>query len=127
MKILLDTHALVWWFSEPAKLSKRATSIITNASNIVLVSAASAWELATKANLGKIDAMPLVSELGVHIDEEGFEEFPLAIRHATRAGSLPLHHRDPFDRLLVAQALELDVPILSADESLDRYDIRRAW
>jgi PIN domain nuclease of toxin-antitoxin system len=127
VKVLLDTHALVWWFSEPAKLSKRATSIITNASNTVLVSAASAWELAIKVNLGKIDAMSLVSELGIHIDEEGFEELPIAIGHATRAGSLPMHHRDPFDRLLVAQALELNVPILSADKSLDRYDIRRVW
>lgn len=67
MKVLLDTHALVWWFSEPEKLSERAASIITNASNIVLVSAASAWELAIKVNLGKIDAMPLVGELGIHV------------------------------------------------------------
>jgi PIN domain nuclease of toxin-antitoxin system len=127
VKVLLDTHTLVCWFSEPEKLSKRAASIITNSSNAVLVSAASAWELAIKVNLGKVDAISLVSDLSMHLAEEGFEELPIAIRHATRAGSLPLHHRDPFDRLLVAQALELDVPILSADKSLDRYDIRRVW
>ena len=127
MKVLLDTHTLVWWFSEPEKLSKRAASIITNSSNAVLVSATSAWELAIKVNLGKVDAISLVSDLSMHLAEEGFEELPIAIRHATRAGSLPLHHRDPFDRLLVAQALELDVPILGADKSLDRYDIRRLW
>ena len=127
MKVLLDTHTLVCWFSEPEKLSKRAASIITNSSNAVLVSAASAWELAIKVNLGKVDAISLVSDLSMHLAEEGFEELPIAIRHATRAGSLPLHHRDPFDRLLVAQALELDVPILGADKSLDRYDIRRLW
>jgi PIN domain nuclease of toxin-antitoxin system len=68
-----------------------------------------------------------VSDLSIHLAEEGFEELPIAIRHATRAGLLPLRHRDPFDRLLVAQALELDVPILSADKSLDHYDIRRVW
>jgi len=127
VKVLLDTHTLVCWFSEPEKLSKRAASIITNSSNAVLVSAASAWELAIKVNLGKVDAISLVSDLSMHLAEEGFEELPIAIRHATRAGSLPLHHRDPFDRLLVAQALELDVPILGADKSLDRYDIRRLW
>lgn len=127
MKTLLDTHALVWWFSEPEKLSRRVASIIRNASNVVLISAASAWELAIKVNLGKVDAISLVSDLSIHLAEEGFEELPIAIRHATRAGLLPLHHRDPFDRLLVAQALELDVPILSADKSLDHYDIRRVW
>jgi PIN domain nuclease of toxin-antitoxin system len=127
VKVLLDAHTLVWWFSEPEKLSKRAASIITNSSNAVLVSAASAWELVIKVNLGKVDATSLVSDLSMHLAEEGFEEPPIAIPHATRAGSLPLHHRDPFNRLLVAQALELDVPILSADKSLDRYDIRRVW
>lgn len=127
MNALLDTHALVWWFSEPERLSRRVASIIRNASNVLLISAASAWELAIKVNLGKIDAISLVSDLSIHLAEEGFEELPIATRHATRAGSLPLHHRDTFDWLLVAQALELDVTILSADKSLDHYDIRRVW
>jgi PIN domain nuclease of toxin-antitoxin system len=122
---LLDTHALVWWFSEPEKLSQRVASIIRNASNVVLISAASAWELAIKVNLGKVDVISLGSDLSIHLAEEGFEEIPIAIRHATRAGSRPLHHRDPFDRLLIAQALELHVPILSDGKSLDHYDIGR--
>jgi PIN domain nuclease of toxin-antitoxin system len=127
MRILLDTQALAWRFSEPGKLSKRAVSIITNAENAVLVSAASAWELAIKVNLGKMDAMVLVSDLGHRLDREGLTELPITVPQATRAGLLPLHHRDPFDRLLVAQAQDLGVPILSADELLDGYDIKRVW
>jgi PIN domain nuclease of toxin-antitoxin system len=74
MRILLDTHPLVWWFSDPGKLSKRALSIMTNTANVVLVSAASAWELAIKVNLGKMDAMILVSDLGHRLDREGLTE-----------------------------------------------------
>lgn len=127
MNVLLDTHALFWWFSDASKLSKRATAIIGDPENTVLVSAATAWELAIKTNLGKIDALPLVLELGRYAEEEGFTELPIGVEQAARAGLLPSHHRDPFDRLLVAQAQSLHVPILSADLVLDRYDIKRIW
>jgi PIN domain nuclease of toxin-antitoxin system len=127
MDVLLDTHALFWWFSDTLRLSKRASSIISNPDNTVLVSAATAWELAIKVNLGKIDALSLAVELGRYSEQEGFTELPISIEQATRAGLLPLHHRDPFDRLLVAQAQSLNVPILSADRILDRYDIKRLW
>jgi PIN domain nuclease of toxin-antitoxin system len=127
MKVLLDSHTLFWWFSDPTRLSPRASSIIAKPGNAVLVSAATAWELAIKANLGKLDALPLVMELAHHVEEEGFVELPISIAQATRAGLLPLHHRDPFDRLLVAQAQDLNVPILSSDTLLDRYDVKRLW
>lgn len=127
MKVLLDTHTLVWWFGDAGKLSKRSASIISNSKNTVLISAASAWELAIKTNLGKLDALSLVMELSRHAAEEGFVELSISIDQATRAGLLPLHHRDPFDRLLVAQAQALNVPILSADTVLDRYDVKRVW
>ena len=127
MKILLDTHAVFWWFGDAARLSKRAESILNDTKNVIVVSAASAWELAIKANLGKIDALELLADLKRHLDEDGFVELAISIEHATRAGLLPPHHRDPFDRLLVAQAQELMVPILSGDRGLDRYDIRRIW
>jgi len=127
MKVLLDTHALVWWMSDAPKLSKRASSILANTSNTILVSAATAWELAIKANLGKLDALPLVLELARHTEEEGFTELAISMEQAVRAGLLRLHHSDPFDRLLVAQAQALNVPILSADEVLDRYDVKRIW
>jgi len=125
--VLLDTHALFWWFSDAANLSKRAIAVIGDEANTLLVSAATAWELAIKVNLGKIDALPLVLELGRYSEQEGFTALPISIDQATRAGLLPLHHRDPFDRLLVAQAQSLHVPILSADRILDRYDIKRLW
>ncbi len=127
MNILLDTHTLFWWFGEPRKLSKRAVSIIASSKNTVLVSAATAWELAIKVNLGKLRALSLVVELGRHTQEEGFIELPINLDQATRAGLLPLHHRDPFDRLLVAQAQDLNIPILSADTVLDQYDVKRLW
>jgi len=127
MKVLLDTHALIWWFGNESKLSRRASSIIANQKNTVLVSAAIAWELAIKVNLGKVDALSLTTELPRYTAEEGFEELPISMEQAVRAGLLPLHHRDPFDRLLVAQAQGLNVPILSADTVLDQYDIKRLW
>ena len=127
MNVLLDTHVLFWWFSDASKLSKRAIAIMGDPDNTVLVSAATAWELAIKTNLGKIDALPLVVELGRFVELEGFMELPIGIERAARAGLLPAHHRDPFDRLLVAQAQSLHVPLLSADQVMDRYDIKRLW
>jgi PIN domain nuclease of toxin-antitoxin system len=127
MEAILDTHALLWWVNEPKRLSKRANSILTNTDTTVLVSAAVAWELAIKVNLGKLDALALLTGLTQRLQKEGFTELPVTIGHATRAGLLPLHHRDPFDRLLVAQAQDLGIPILSADELLDRYDVKRVW
>lgn len=127
MKILLDTQILFWWFSEPGKLSRRARSLIEDSDNSILVSAATAWELAIKAALGKIDALPLVVDLPALVAEEGFFELAITVAQATRAGLLPLHHRDPFDRLLVAQAQELNIPILSSDRLLDQYDLKRLW
>jgi PIN domain nuclease of toxin-antitoxin system len=127
VKILLDTHALIWWFSNESKLSRRASSMIANQNNTVLVSAAIAWELAIKVNLGKFDALSLITELPRYVEDEGFEELPISMEQAVRTGLLPLHHRDPFDRLLVAQAQALNVPILSADAVLDQYDVKRVW
>jgi PIN domain nuclease of toxin-antitoxin system len=97
--------------------------------NTILVSAACAWELAIKVNLGKLDALPLVMKLPHHMEmeEEEFSELPIGLDHAVWAGLLPLHHGDPFDRLLVAQAQALNVPILSADAVLDRYGVNRIW
>lgn len=127
MRVLLDTHALVWWFENSQRLSKRAATIISNADHTVYVSAASAWEMAIKTNLGKFDALPVVIELSKYAAEEGFVELPISLEHATRAGFLPLHHCDPFDRLLVAQSQSLNIPIVSADALLDRYDVKRLW
>ncbi len=127
MKVLLDTHVIIWWLEGSRKLSKRALGLLTNPKDTILVSAATAWELAIKVNLGKFNPLFPVSELSSEIEQEGFVEMPIGIDHAVRAGLLPLHHKDPFDRLLVAQAQALSVPILSADELLDLYDVNRMW
>jgi PIN domain nuclease of toxin-antitoxin system len=127
VKILLDTHVLVWWFDDSSKLSRQASAILANKRNSLLLSAAVAWELAIKANLGKINGLDIITELSAQVAQEGFTELPINIAQAVRAGLLPKHHRDPFDRLLVAQAQDLNVPILSADKLLDRYDVKRLW
>jgi PIN domain nuclease of toxin-antitoxin system len=85
------------------------------------------WELAIKVNRGKMNALPLVTDIALHIRQEGFFDLPITMEHATRAGLLALHHRDPFDRLLAAQAQSLNMPVISADAILDRYDIKRLW
>ena len=112
MKILLDAQAVFWRYSDPAKISKRAVSMIEDGENTILVSAATAWELAI---------------LPRYLAEEGFEELPVSVSQATRAGLLPLHHRDPFDRLLAAQAQDLSIPVLSNDRLFDLYDVKRLW
>ena len=127
MEVLLDTHALVWWFEGAAGLSKRASLILANTNNTILVSAVVGWELAIKVNLGKIRPAALVHDLLRLLEQESCVEVPISLEHATRAGLLPVLHRDPFDRLLVAQAQALDVPILSADAVLDGYGVRRIW
>jgi PIN domain nuclease of toxin-antitoxin system len=127
MRVLIDTQVLFWWYSEPGKLSKRGSSIVADGSNTIFVSALIAWELAIKTAMGKLDALPLVIDLSPYIAEEGFAELPISISQATRAGLLPLHHRDPFDRLLVAQAQDLNIPIVSSDRLLDLYDVKRLW
>jgi len=127
MEVLLDTHALIWWFEGASTLSKRASSIIQSPDNLILISAVVGWELAIKVNLGKFNTLSLVQGLPELVDREGFAEFPISMEHGVRAGLLPLHHRDPFDRVLVAQAQARSVPILSADRALDAYDVRRIW
>jgi PIN domain nuclease of toxin-antitoxin system len=127
MKILLDTHVLIWWWEDSSKLSKQALAILRDKGNEVLLSAATAWELAIKINLGKIKNLEIVTEMETQIAQGDLTELPVSISHAVRAGLSPRHHGDPFDRLLVAQAQELGVAILSADRALDRYGVRRIW
>lgn len=127
MEILLDTHVFIWWMVDPSRLSKKAKANLSNTANRVLLSAVVAWELAIKINAGKIHPASLISRLEDASGQQPFVELPISLDHAVRAGLLPLHHRDPFDRLLVAQAQALGAPILSADRALDAYDVRRVW
>ena len=124
---MLDTHVAIWWLENSSNLSKRASAILADEGNTLYVSAAIGWEIAIKVNAGKFDSAELIGDMAGFLKREGWRELPISIEHAVRAGLLPLHHRDPFDRLLVAQAQALSVPILSADRGLDAYDVRRIW
>jgi len=127
MNLLLDTHALLWWLGEPERVSKAGRSALEDPEYRVYVSAAVAWEIAIKVNLGKLDAMEVVGEFRRILYAKGFYRLAISTDHALRAGLLPLHHTDPFDRMLVAQAQALNCPIVSADARLDSYGVRRVW
>ena len=127
MELLIDTHTLIWWLEYNSRLSRKAIALLSSPATTVLVSAAVGWELAIKSNVGKFHSSMLVNDLARLIDREGFSSVPISLDHAIHAGLLPLHHRDPFDRILIAQAHLLNVGILSADTVLDRYGVRRVW
>ena len=127
MKVLLDTHALLWWLQGAAKLSRRARLALEDQETSVLVSAASVWEISIKSAAGKLEAGPLLTDFQRQLEEEAFAELPISAEHAIRAGFLPGPLRDPFDRMLIAQAQAENVPILSKDKCFDDYAVRRIW
>lgn len=127
MNLLIDTHALLWWLGAPQRVTETARDVLQNAEDRVYVSAAVGWEIAIKVNLGKLDALEVVSNLPRILFERGFHRLAISMDHALRAGMLPRHHGDPFDRLLIAQAQALNCPIVSADTVLDSYGVRRIW
>ena len=125
MRMLLDTHAFLWWLTDNARLSRRARRMIGNDANDLVVSAASAWEIATKVRLGRLP--DIGAGIAASIAGEGFGQIPITVADAERAGRLPGPHRDPFDRMLVAQAMSRGIPIVSIDAVFDRYEVRRFW
>ena len=126
--MLLDTHAFIWWFSGSNRLSLTARQAIADDGNDVLVSAASAWEIATKHRLGKIpNAEALALDISGAIAAQNFQSLPITVDDAARAGALPGPHRDPFDRMLIAQALARDLVVVSNEIRFDRYGVRRLW
>ena len=128
MQLLLDTHAFLWWYSGSRRLSQPALQAIADDNNDVLLSAASAWEIATKHRLGKLpDAAVLVLDITRAMAGQNFEELPVTVEHATRAGALPGPLRDPFDRMLIAQALARNLVLVSNETLFDRYGVRRLW
>ncbi len=128
MRLLLDTHAFLWWVDGGGRLSGPARRAIGDSSNACVVSIASGWEIAIKLSLGKLE---LTASLDRFLPEQlaanGFTALPIDLRHVARVATLPFHHRDPFDRLLAAQALEEHLAIVSADPVFRRYHIRRVW
>ena len=128
MRVLLDTHAFLWWITDDPKLSLRAGEIIKNMDNEVFVSAASGWELVIKTQLGrlKISENP-IDFIREQIQLNAFQSLAIRMNHALQIFSLPGHHKDPFDRLLVAQAQVEEMSILTADPQIARYDVAVIW
>ena len=122
-RLLLDTHVFLWWRGEPSKLSSKVRSSIA-AADIVFVSAVSAWEAAIKVSLGRLE-LPDTIEAGVLASS--FEKLVITFSHAERAGGLPPHHRDPFDRMLVAQAQTEGLTLVTHDRLLEPYDVEILW
>lgn len=119
MNILLDTHILLWWLADDPTLSKKARTIISDEKNLIFVSAISAWEIIIKMALGKLQAPENLAEV---IMENNFKELPVTLQHVLVIKQLPLHHHDPFDRMLVAQAKSESLTLLTSDEKNMLYD-----
>ncbi|HWE58978.1 MAG TPA: type II toxin-antitoxin system VapC family toxin [Solirubrobacteraceae bacterium] len=123
-RVLVDTHALLWWLSDDAALSPPARETLADPASEPLVSAASVWEIAIKRSLGKLTAPDDLPDL---IVDEGFSWLPITALHAWHVRGLPMHHRDPFDRLLVAQAITEQLPVITADTRFTGYGVEVRW
>ncbi len=127
MRLLLDTHTLIWWATDDSALTSRARDRIAG-SEEVLVSAATAWEMAIKVSLGRLpSAFDLVTNFEDSLRSRGFQVLAISAAHGIRAGLLPGPHKDPFNRMLIAQAQAENLAIVSSDQIFDRYGVRRVW
>lgn len=127
MKLLLDTHALLWWAILDPRLSRKAKRALADEASEVFVSAASAWEIATKARIGKLDWPAAAGTVNAYVVGQGFRALPISLEHAERAGHLQIAHRDPFDRVLIAQAQIEDRWLVSNKDMFDSVGVRRCW
>jgi PIN domain nuclease of toxin-antitoxin system len=128
MRILLDTHTLLWFVDASPNLSNQARVWIDDPANQKVVSIVSLWEIAIKHSLGRLAlSLPLDQYIATHLTPSKVELLPIEILHLLTFAQMPWHHRDPFDRILVAQALTENIPIISADAALDAYAVPRLW
>lgn len=128
MRLLLDTHALLWWWKDDPRLSKRAAAAIADEANTVLVSAASAWEIATKHRIGKLPGVEnALREFNELITADGFSHLAVAHNHAIKAGGLDAEHRDPFDRMLAAQAIIEGAVLITDDSAMKLFRVKCLW
>ena len=128
MRLLLDTHALLWWLAGDEALSTAARTAIADEGNTVYVSAASTWEIATKHRIGKLPGVAMIAgDLEGAIRDHGFLGLPVTLRHGQEAGALPGPHRDPFDRMLIAQAISEGMVLISNERVFDDYAVGRLW
>jgi len=128
MRLLLDTHAFIWWDSEPHTLSAHALAVCQDVANTLLLSVASAWEIQIKLQLGKIKLnLPLAQIIDGQKQANNLEVLPVTLAHVLTLETLPAHHKDPFDRLLVAQALSENLRLISSDPVLAKYPVEILW
>jgi PIN domain nuclease of toxin-antitoxin system len=128
LRALLDTHTLLWWLSDDPALTRTARKIIAETRNTIVVSAASAWEIATKVRLGKLPtAADLVADFSGQIEREGFHLLAISAEHGIRGGLLAGPHKDPFDRMLIAQSQGENIPVISNEKVFEAYGVRRLW
>lgn len=128
MRLLLDSHAFLWWVDGGERLSRRARAAIASERNECFVSIASGWEMAIETSLGKLRLpRPIGAFLDTQLAVNRFRLLAVELSHLERVSDLPFHHRDPFDRLLVAQALEEQLSVISADRVFARYGVKRTW
>lgn len=128
MRALLDTHTLLWWILDDPALTQMAQTMISETDNTIVVSAATAWELAIKFRSGKLPGTAnLVLNFSIEVEHEGFQVLPISAEHGIRAGLLTGLHKDPFDRMLIAQCQAENIPIISNDMIFESYGVRRLW
>jgi PIN domain nuclease of toxin-antitoxin system len=128
VRLLLDTHAFLWWLDGDASLSRSAREALADEASDVFLSTASAWEITTKYRLGRLPgAAAVAADVAACMADQGFLELPITLAHGEKAGSLPGPHRDPFDRMLIAQAMIDDLVLVSNEAAFDAYGARRLW
>lgn len=128
MWVLIDTHVFLWWVEGERALPAKARAVIANPGNECLLSMASVWELAIKAGLGKLKlSLPVRRYVVENVAANGFRLLEIGVAHVGRVETLAQHHGDPFDRLLIAQALEEKLPVVTADPVFGKYGVKRIW
>ena len=128
MKVLLDTHTFLWWITDDPKLSLRVRGIISDGENEIFISAVTGWEISIKAQIGRLKLPDepqrfILEQLKIN----GMKSLPIEMRHALHVSTLPAYHQDPFDRILIAQAQMEDLPVLSADPEIGKYEVTIIW
>ena len=128
MRLLLDTHAFLWWVMDAKQMSDGARNAIGNPDNQVLLSPVCGWEIAIKTTLGRLDLpSPATDSMPEQLHRNGFGVLPVSMHHALEVSSLPTHHQDPFDRLLIAQSRSEGIPVISGDAAFRSYDVEIVW
>ena len=128
MRVLLDTHAFLWWLDGDKRLPVNVRRLVAEERNTIFVSAASAWEISTKFRLGRLPAAAdVAADIAGCIASQGFSPLEITVQHAQRAGGLPGTHRDPFDRMLIAQSQMEDLPLVSNEAVFEQYGLNRVW